>query len=200
MGSMISARQWNQMMKSEMNDKQRLAGFKALLSSHQTNGYYLFEPDGMSLHLWQELSAEGKLEVIARDAAYYDVAFEPFAEAVRECVDAAVIEDAALRLAMRSSRELHDLEKLFPDDGRTEPPPSLVERVNELLNSHTDNDIEAGMTPQERDALFAELRADEAAAKHEDAHWYGNITLQEMRNEKAKAPAIEKVKDRDVER
>ena len=30
-------------------------------------------------------------------------------------------------------RELHGLEKLFLDDGRTEPSPLLIERVGELL-------------------------------------------------------------------
>src|SRR5271166_5789117 len=108
-----------------MNDKEKLAGFKALLKTEQANNFYLEEPDG-TWKLWRDLSAEARLEYIARDAALYDVAFEHFAVAVRESVGATAIEDAALRLALRSHRELHDVEKLFPDDGGTAPP-SLVQ-------------------------------------------------------------------------
>src|SRR5271166_5532496 len=101
-----------------MNDKERLEGFKALLTSEQANAFYLEDHDG-EYRLWSDLSAQGKLEAIARDAAYYDVAFEDFADSVRESVDAAAIEDAALRVVMRSYRELHDVEKLLPEDGGT---------------------------------------------------------------------------------
>ncbi len=48
--------------------------------------------------------------------------------------------------------------------------------------------------------LFAEIRADEAAAKREDAHWYGKITLQDLRNEKTKTQAAENDKDRGNDR
>ena len=181
-----------------MNDKDRLAGFKALLKSEQANAFHLMDHDG-EFKLWRDLSAEGKLEAIARDAAYYDIAFEQFAEASRESVDAVAIEDAALRLAMRSHRELHELEKLLPDD-RLEPA-SLAERVSELLNANSSEHLdEAWLTAKERTALFEEMRTDEAAAKREDAHWYGKMTLQELLNEKAKSPAVEKGTDRGIER
>ena len=82
-----------------MDEKHRLSGFRALLESHKTNTCHLAEADG-SYRLWRDLSAEAKLKSIVRDAAYYDVPFVPFVEAVRESVDAAVIEEAAaLRLA-----------------------------------------------------------------------------------------------------
>src|SRR6202034_625542 len=96
--------------------------------------------------LWQDLSAEGRLEIIARDAAWYDVPFEELAQAGRESIDTAAIEDAALRLAMHSTRELHDLESLFPDDGRLKPPPPLVERVSELLNAAPEYEDEQILT------------------------------------------------------
>jgi hypothetical protein len=68
-----------------MKEKDRIDGFKALLASHKSNTYYLTDPDGNHL-LWDELSAEARLECIASDAAYCDVPFEPFAEAARESV------------------------------------------------------------------------------------------------------------------
>src|SRR6267378_3927697 len=101
-----------------MDEKHRESGFKALLAHSKANTCHLADADG-DYRLWRDLSAEGKVEHIARDAAYYGVAFEPFAQAVRESIDIAAIEDAALRLAMRCVRELHELERLFPDDGRT---------------------------------------------------------------------------------
>jgi hypothetical protein len=182
-----------------MDEKHRLSGFKALLESHKKNSYHLVEPDG-SFRLWQDMSAEARLENIVRDAALYDVPFGQFADAVRESVDNAAIEEAALRLAMRSGRELHDLEKLFPDDGRTEPPP-LVERVSELLNAESpEHEDEEMLTCEGLAALFKEIRADEAAGKREDAHWYGEEAFQKILDGKTKAPAAEKGKDRDIER
>jgi hypothetical protein len=54
-------------------------------------------------------------------------------------------------------------------------------------------------TPEELAALFKEIREDEAAAKREDAHWYGK-TLRTILNEKSEAPVVEKGKDRGIER
>jgi hypothetical protein len=179
----------------EMNEKDRVSGFQALLKSHKSNSCHLITPDG-EFRLWQDLSAEGRLESIARDAAYYDVPFEDFAQAVRESVDDAAIEDAALRLAMRSTRELHDLESLFPDDGRTESPPPLVERVSELLNAAHENEDEELLTGEKLHALFKELREDEFAGKRDDAH--GLKGLRKMADAKTKAPTLGK--DRDIER
>jgi hypothetical protein len=184
-----------------MDEKHRLAGFKALLESHKKNSYHLIEPDG-SLRLWRDMSAEGRLESITRDAAFYDVPFEHFAQAVRESIDKTAVEEAALRLAMRSGRELHDLDALFPDDGRTEPPPPLVERVSELLDAaSSERDNAAVLTAEERAALFKEIRADEAAGqKREDAHWYGKESFQKILDGKSQAPAAEKAKDKGIER
>ena len=103
-----------------------------------------------------------------------------------------------LRLAMRSSRELYELEKLLPDDGRLEPSPPLVERVNELLNAKS-FEHENWLTHEEQTALFDEMRADAAAAKSRERCPAG-ITLQELLEEKTKSPAVRKGRDRDIER
>jgi hypothetical protein len=182
-----------------MDEKDRVSGFKALLESHKTNSCHLAETDG-SYRLWRNLSAEGRLESVARDAAYYDVPFEQFAQAARESVDNAAVEEAALRLAMRSGRELHDLEQLFPDDGRTEPPPPLVERVRELLNAESsEREIEVMLTAEEQSALFKEMREDEAARKREDAHGHGREAFEKILDGKTKLPA-EKGNDQGIER
>jgi hypothetical protein len=181
-----------------MDEKRRRSGFKALLESHKTDSYHLIDSDG-EFRLWQEMSAEGRIESIARDAAFYDVRFEQFAQAVRESVDSAAIEEAALRLAMRSGRELHDLENLFPNNGLTEPPP-LVERVRELLDLVCPaREYEEMLTCEKLAALFKEMRADEAAAKREDAHWYGKETGEQLLDGNTEAGA-KIVKDKGIER
>jgi hypothetical protein len=184
-----------------MDEKHRLSGFKALLESHKTGFYHLVDSDG-DFRLWRDLSAEGRLEYIVKDAAFYDVPFEHFAEAVRESVDPAALEEAALRLAMRSGRELHDLEKLFPDDGRTEPLPPLVERVSDLLSAEsTEHEDEEVLSCEKLAVLFKEIRADEAAGKREGAHRYGEEAFQKILDGKTKAPtAAEKSKDKEIER
>ena len=55
-------------------------------------------------------------------------------------------------------------------------------------------------TAEELAALFKEIRADEAAAKREDAHWYGKEAFQRILDAKTKTPAAEKGKDRGIER
>jgi hypothetical protein len=183
-----------------MDNKDRVSGFKALLESHKTSSSYLIDPDGEFL-LWRDLSTEGKLDSIVRDAAYYDVPFEPFVEAVRESIDSVAIEDAALRLAMRRGRELHELESLFPDDGLTEPSPPIVERVKELLNAKSaEHETEEVLNCHKLAALFKEMREDEAAVKQEDAHWCGSEALQKLREAGTKAPSAETGKDKDIER
>jgi hypothetical protein len=139
---------------------------------------------------------------IARDAAYYDVSFEQFANAVRENIDVAAVEEAALRLAMRCVRELHALERLFPDDmGRKFPPP-LVDCVRHLLNAKSpQHEKEESLSCNKLAALFKEMRADGADGadgKREDAHWYGNQTAHS--DDTTTTPATRKPKDRDVER
>lgn len=183
-----------------MNEKHRLSGFKALLDSHKTDSYHLIDSDG-EFRLWRDLSAEGKVESIVRDAAYYDVPFEQFAEAVRETVDNVALEEAALRLAFRSMRELHDLEKLFPDDGRTYAPPPLVERVSELLNAESpEHENEEVLTCEKLAALFKEMREEEAAGKREEAQWYGQEALRKILDLKTEARPAEKDKDKGIER
>jgi hypothetical protein len=182
-----------------MNEKRRQSGFKALLASHKTNGHHLEDADG-DHRLWRDLSAEGKVEHIARDAAYYDVSFEQFAKAVRETLDVDAIEEAALRLAMRCVRELHELETLFPEDMGSNFPPPLVDCVRHLLNAKSpEHEGEETLNCEKLAALFKEMRADEAAAKREDAHWYGKESIQKNLG-KSEAPAAEKSKDRDIER
>jgi hypothetical protein len=48
--------------------------------------------------------------------------------------------------------------------------------------------------------LFAEIRADEAAGKHEDAHYYPTESLKTLLVGKAEIPAVERGKDKDIER
>ena len=181
--------------------KNTQSGFKALLASHKTNACHLEDADG-DHRLWRDLSAEGKVEHIARDAAYYGVAFEPFAQAVRESIDITAVEEAALRLAMRCVRQLHELESLFPDDMGSNFPPPLVDCVRHLLDAKSpQHEKEESLSCDKLAALFKEMRADEAAAKREDAHWYGNESIQKNPNAKTEAPAAEKKrKDMDIER
>jgi hypothetical protein len=56
------------------------------------------------------------------------------------------------------------------------------------------------LTGEKLAALFKEIRADEAAGKLEDAHWYGKEALQKILDERRKASAAEKGKDRGIER
>src|SRR3954452_12807213 len=150
-----------------MNEKDRLAGFKALVEDHKNSSSHFEEMDG-SHRLWHELSPQSKLQYLARDAVWYDVPFERFAEAVRESVDKHAIEEAALRLVLRNERELHEMEKLFPDDGRTEPTP-LIERVSELLNEdavYSKTEFERLLVEQRDDAAQRPLH--EKGVRYED--------------------------------
>jgi hypothetical protein len=118
-----------------MPEGRRVQGFHALVASDRSNGYLMEDADG-EYRSWKELSREGKLRQIAGNAAYYDVPFEPFAEAVRDALGAGpatALEDAALRLVWRGEREIHALETLLPDDGQHFPRP-LVERFREVLS------------------------------------------------------------------
>lgn len=117
-----------------MAKKQQQDGFDLLRADRQNSSRYFEEADG-SHRLWSELSAEGKLAYLAGDAALYDVPFERFRAAVREVLGEkvpAVREEAALRLALRSEKELHAVGRLLPPDERLEGTP-LPERVQEAL-------------------------------------------------------------------
>ena len=123
-----------------MNEKRRVEGFEALTASSMSGSHYLEDLDG-DHRLWQELSAESKLFWLARNAVYYDVPFEPFAEAVRNHLGelpAEAREEAALRLVLRQEQELGGLEQLLPQYERLESAPPLIERFQELLDGYAD--------------------------------------------------------------
>src|SRR5437870_432425 len=63
----------------------QLAGFHALVTSDKSGSSQLEDVDG-DYRYWDKLSAAGKVRQIARNAAYYDVPFTPFAEAVRDAI------------------------------------------------------------------------------------------------------------------
>lgn len=182
-------------------ENERIVGFKALVESmrNSPDNHYFEEMDG-SRQEWANLSAAAKLQYIASDAAYYGVPFEPFAEMVTDTIGD--IGDAALRVVLDSKKELHELAKLLPDDGRLEPTP-LVERLKDILYPESEKTSpvdDKPITLQDLAALVEEMRADEAAAKQEPGHWYGKSALEKMLEGKTKAPSAEKVKDRDIER
>src|ERR1700722_11959106 len=116
-----------------MNEKHRLAGFKALIEDQKNSRRHFEEVDG-PLRQWHELSPQSKLQYIAADAVLYGVPFERFAEAVRDVLPPPAIVEASLQLVLDYERQLRGLEKLLPDEERTEPVP-LVERLTEMLNS-----------------------------------------------------------------
>jgi hypothetical protein len=119
-----------------MNEKQKLAGFRALVRDHLNCSYYFEEMDG-SHRQWSELSPQSKLQYIAGDAAIYDVPFERFEDTVREVLPAAVLVEASLRTVLHYEQELRGLARLLPDHGGTESVP-LVERFKEILHSQSD--------------------------------------------------------------
>ncbi len=53
---------------------------------------------------------------------------------------------------------------------------------------------------EELAALFKEIRADEAAGKREDAHWYRKEAFQELLNGQPKPSVPEKGEDKGIER
>ena len=65
-------------------------------------------------------------------------------------LSAASREEAALRLVLRSTQELRGLEMLFPDDGRTESPPPLIERFREVLGELSLADLKAAGNSREQ--------------------------------------------------
>ena len=56
------------------------------------------------------------------------------------------------------------------------------------------------LTAREQAALFKEIREDEAAGKREDAHWYGKEAFQKILDGPTEAAAVEKGKDKGIER
>jgi hypothetical protein len=112
-------------------ESHNVAGFKALVehSVQSPSNHYFEELDG-DRHAWADLSAAGKLQYIAGDAAICDVPFKVFAAAAKDVIGDNL--DAALQLVFECTKELRGLQKLFPDNGRTESTP-LIEQVKDVL-------------------------------------------------------------------
>lgn len=119
-----------------MSAKHRLEGFLASVEDHRNSSHYFEEADG-PWRLWRDLSPQGKLAYIARDAALYDVPFKHFGEAVRDVIGDGALVEAALRMVLKDALESLSLERLLPPDGRTESTP-LNERFKEILHQHSD--------------------------------------------------------------
>jgi hypothetical protein len=146
-----------------MNKKDRQAGFKALLKSHQANVSCLVDTDGEHRR-WRDASAECKLEYMARDAVLYDVPFAFFAQEVRAAIDSTALLDASLRLALRSVRELCELERLVPDNSNF--PPSLIDRFRYALATEERVD-DSALSCKKLDAVFKERHPHEEAKRTE---------------------------------
>src|SRR5262245_28153984 len=92
--------------------------FDAVFADHKHSSSSYEEINGTH-RTWPELSAEGKLRYLVRDAVWAGVPFERFAAAARDFlgdVPAAGREEAALRLVLHQARELHGVERLMPPD------------------------------------------------------------------------------------
>jgi hypothetical protein len=115
-----------------------MEGFKALVTSDRSGAHQMEDVDG-NYRYWDELSLAAKMRQIASNAAYCDVTFERFSEAVRDSIGSIppeAREEAALWLALQSQRELHELEKLLPRYDRLEPAPPLLDRFQQLLDAY----------------------------------------------------------------
>lgn len=115
-----------------MNRSQRHQGFRAMMKDNRNSSHFFEEIDG-ELRTWKDLSPAGKLSYIARDAALCATPFKVFAEAVRESIATAAIEEAALGTVLRNAHEQLSLAKLLPPDGRLESTP-LVDGFKELFS------------------------------------------------------------------
>jgi hypothetical protein len=145
-----------------MAKKQTPDGFDTLLADHKKSTHHFEEADGTH-RLWKELSAEGKLAYIARDAALYDVPFDRFAQAVRDVLGgqpAAVREEAALRLALSNERQLHALAALLPPERSGTESTPLVERFKEVLDQLAERAAKPPETDEDRGTQAATLRAE----------------------------------------
>jgi hypothetical protein len=132
------------------NDK--VGSFKAMVGDmkNSPDHYHFEEMNGDHLP-WDDLSAAAKLQYIVRDAVISDVAFEPFAEVVKNTIGD--VGEAALQVVLDGQKELLGIAKLFPDDGRTEPTP-LVEQVKEILDYATHLETQEKDRRQVREKLF----------------------------------------------
>ncbi|HTU18821.1 MAG TPA: hypothetical protein VMG10_12245 [Gemmataceae bacterium] len=106
----------------------RQDGFDALLEEYRnsTDEYEDHDADLRDvLRPWSQLSAEGKLGYIARDAALYNVSFERFEQAARDAIDNSPLpagERAYLRMHLEYQRALWDPE--LPAFPREHPLPA----------------------------------------------------------------------------
>jgi hypothetical protein len=96
-------------------ESEKIASFKAFVAmmKYSPDNHVFEEMDGDRLP-WDDLSAAAKLQYIARDAVISDVPFEPFAQVVKDTIGE--VGEAALRVVLAGQKELHAIEKLFPDD------------------------------------------------------------------------------------
>ncbi len=84
--------------------------FERLLNDHLNSTRPVADADG-ELRRWGELSAEGKVEHIARLAAIFDIPLSRFTEAVRDAIDGQPLrtdETACLGLQYRYARQMRD--------------------------------------------------------------------------------------------
>lgn len=127
-----------------MSAKRQLEAFKAMVEDSRNSSHFFEETDG-NRRKWKDLSAEGKLQYIARDAALCEVAYETFAEAARDSIGKSALVEAALRTVLQDAQEYRGLEQLLPPDGRTESTP-LIDRFKEILNQPS----EPAQAPEQR--------------------------------------------------
>jgi hypothetical protein len=143
------------------DDKSR-ANFDAMLASY--GGSILYEEiGGQNLRNWAELSPDGKLAYIVRDAVLSGVSLERFVQAAREIVggDAADRERIYLGLLLDSQKELTGLEKMLagwtPESNHDLFAPSqpLTEKfkafIGELMAELFPGAVEQPASRQERD-------------------------------------------------
>lgn len=123
-----------------MAKKPKQDSFDAMLNDYRGNDSWHFEEMDGTHRTWPELSPEGKLAYLARDAAFAGASAERFAQAAREFLgDLPPVgrEEAALQLALHNQRELHAVERLLPPEdfrhGDLAGTP-LIERLNEFLS------------------------------------------------------------------
>jgi hypothetical protein len=158
---------------------------------------HLFEEMNGDHLPWAELSADAKLQYIARDAAIGDVPPESFVQVVKDTIDD--VGEAALRVVLDGQKELHAIASLLPDDGRLESTP-LVERVKDMLEYVSALETQIRERPQNREGLHDEMgELADGKLKASD----GKISLRDLRNgsqEQGSREEHQKAKSQDIER
>jgi hypothetical protein len=181
-------------------ENEKVANFKAMVGDMKNSPRnHVFEEMNGDRLPWDDLSAAAKLQYIVRDAAISDVAFEPFAQAVKDTIRDGG--EAALRVVLDGQKELHAIAKLFPDDGRTESTP-LVDQVKEIL------DYVSALETQEKERGRSKEKLFEAISDVFDGKTLEKLdTLADLKEAfqknlagKTDVPAVEKRKDKGIER